>query len=240
MNIAEILKNVPKGTKLYSPAFGEVTFMNANSNFINVKDSIKIERAFYSNGNFYKDGECMLFPSRENRDWNTFNYCSFKNGDVIIRNDSKFTAIFSHVGIEELSYMKTVNYHCWVKNDGTIKCRKDYGIGTYPEFRLATEKEKEFFFKALAEEGFKWNSNTLTLKKLENKFDINTLKPFDKVLARDGNSYKWTATFFSHLRTTEFKFGCSSDVYRECIPYNEETKHLVGTISDCPEYYKTW
>lgn len=240
MNIAEILKNVPKGTKLYSPAFGDVILEEIRQDYIRVRTN-NIIREFYSDGRYYANGECMLFPSRENRDWNTFNYCSFKNGDVIIRNDSMFTAIFSHVGIEELSYMKTVNYHCWVKNDGTIKCRKDYGIGTYPEFRLATEKEKEFFFKALAEEGFKWNSDTLTLEKLEDKFDITTLKPFDKVLVRD-NGMHWHTEFYSHYRKDipRFSYKCTSNYYSQCIPYNEETKHLVGTISDCPEYYKTW
>lgn len=145
MNIAEILKNVSKGTKLYSPAFGEVIFKKVIGNNILVNDICDIERAFSSDGRFYKDGECMLFPSRENRDWNTFK-----------------------------------------------------------------------------------------------KFDIKSLKPFDKVLARDGSSYKWTISFFSHLKATDFKFVCSSDIYRECIPYNEETKHLIGTNEDCPEYYKTW
>ena len=241
MDIAEILKNVPKGTKLYSPAFGDVILEEIRQDYIRVRTN-NIIREFYSDGRYYANGECMLFPSRENRDWNTFNYCSFKNGDVIIRNDSMFTAIFSHVGIEELSYMKTVNYHCWVKNDGTIKCRKDYGIGTYPEFRLATEKEKEFFFKALAEEGFKWNSDTLTLEKLEDKFDITTLKPFDKVLVRDGDADNWYCNFYSHCRNnvSHFNYACVSSAFHQCIPYNDETKHLVGTNKDCPEYYKTW
>ena len=144
MNIAEILKSAPKGTKLYSPLFGDVIFEEIRQDYIRVSTT-NIIREFYSDGRYYANGECMLFPSRENRDWNTFNYCSFKNGDVIIRNDGMFTAIFSHVGIEGLPYTKTVNYHCWVKNNGTIKCRKDYGIGTYLEYRLATEKEKGIF-----------------------------------------------------------------------------------------------
>ena len=239
MDIAKILEKAPKGIKLYSPIFGDVIFEEIRHGYIRVSTNCII-REFHSDGRFYANGECMLFPSRENRDWNTFNYCSFKNGDVIIRNDGIFTAIFSHIGIEGLPYMRTVNYHCWIKNDGTIKCQKDYGIGIYLEFRLATEKEKEFFFKALTEKGFKWNSNTLTLEKLEDKFDITTLKPFDKVLARDGSSYKWVVSFFSHLKDTSFKFVCSSDVYQECVPYNDETKHLIGTNKECPEYYKTW
>ena len=52
MNIAEILKNAPEGTKLYSPAFGEVTLKSVCSNEISVIDSTNIVRAFYNNGNF--------------------------------------------------------------------------------------------------------------------------------------------------------------------------------------------
>lgn len=240
MNIAEILKGAPKGTKLYSPIFGDVIFEEIRHDYIRVSTNC-IMREFHSDGRFYANGECMLFPSRENRDWNTFNYCSFKNGDVIIRNDGIFTAIFSHVGIEGLPYMKTVNYHCWVKNNGTIKCRKDYGIGTYLEYRLATEKEKEFFFKALAEKGFKWNSDTLTLEKLEDKFDTTTLKSFDKVLARDTDLNVWVCRIYSHYRnTSNYKHVCIDNSYIQCIPYNDDTKHLVGITKDCPEYYKTW
>lgn len=242
MNIAEILKNVPKGTKLYSPIFGEVEFWFVSpEGWIKCYTNNTVIGMFYPDGKYSKEGECMLFPSRENRDWNTFNYCPFKNGDVIIRNDGKFTAIFSHIGIEGLTYMKTVNYHCWIRNDGTIKCQKDFGIGIYLDFRLATEKEKEFFFKALAKEGFKWNSDTLTLEKLKDKFDITTLKPFDKVLVRDGDADNWYCNFYSHcINNSHYNYGCVPSAFHQCIPYNDETKHLVGTTSDCPEYYKTW
>lgn len=242
MNIAEMLKNVPKGTKLYSPIFGDVILNKVSKFNIEVLDTANNIQHFIYTGLYDINGECMLFPSRENRDWNTFNYCPFKNGDVIIRNDGIFIAIFSHLGIEGLPYTKTVNYHCWVGNDGTIKYQKDYGIGSYLEFRLATEKEKEFFFKVLAEKGFKWNSNTLTLEKLKNKFDITTLKPFDKVLVRYTSNSHWKADLFSYYVSNddEFPYECVGSFYAQCVPYNNETKHLIGTNKDCPNYYKTW
>lgn len=147
MNILRILKNIPKGTKLYSPAFGEVKFICLYGDKIMTEDITNIQRLFYSNGNFYEEGECMLFPSRENRDWNTFK-----------------------------------------------------------------------------------------------KFDINTLKPFDKVLTRDNDINVWVCRIYSHYRNTTSKYRhvCINNSYIQCIPYNDETKHLVGKISDCPEYYKTW
>lgn len=232
MNIAEILKIVPKGTKLYSPIFGEVTLMSVNSDFIDIIDSDKIIRTFYSNGTFYKDGECMLFPSRENRDWN--NMCLFKNGDILISSSGN-PFIFKEVKGEACSI------HCGLDTGGRFwKCSNNWTL--IRKVRKATEKEIDLFFERLRKEGFKWNSNTLTLEKLEDKFDITTLKPFDKVLIRDSEVHRWRCNFYSYYRTNEnrFKYACISDSYNQCIPYNDETKHLIGTTDDCPEYYKTW
>lgn len=78
INIAEILKNVPKGTKLYCPLIGEVTFSEIDENIalpIIVEDCHGFEVTFTNDGKYctnYKDSECMLFPSKENRDWSTF------------------------------------------------------------------------------------------------------------------------------------------------------------------------
>lgn len=75
-----------------------------------------------------------------------------------------------------------------------------------------------------------------------NKFDITALKPFDKVLVRDNNAQKWVISFFSHCNGLEtHKHSCiNGSGYAQCIPYNEDTKHLIGTPNDCDEYYKTW
>ena len=71
------------------------------------------------------------------------------------------------------------------------------------------------------------------------KFDVNTLQPFDKVLVRGQNGQKWGAELFSHV-DNDFHMAVSSCYWTQCIPYNEDTKHLVGTDEDCPEYYKWW
>ena len=73
------------------------------------------------------------------------------------------------------------------------------------------------------------------------KFDPHTLQPFDKVLVKDDYEI-WQVEFFSHIsqREPEGWCQCSGDRYYFCIPYNEETKHLVGKKEDCPEYYKWW
>ena len=73
------------------------------------------------------------------------------------------------------------------------------------------------------------------------KFDPKTLRPFDKVLGFyevEGGS--WECNIFSHLIGKECSAVCTGIIYNKYIPYNEETKHLIGTNDDCPEYYKWW
>lgn len=72
------------------------------------------------------------------------------------------------------------------------------------------------------------------------KFDPNTFQPFDKVLVRDYPTETWTIELFSYKRNTENSIRGLSYWWKQCIPYNEETKHLLGTKEDCPEYYKWW
>ena len=74
------------------------------------------------------------------------------------------------------------------------------------------------------------------------KFDPKTLQPFDRILARDYGNDTWTACLFSH-HATELDndwYVCDNTYWHFVIPYNDDTKHLVGTKNDCPEYYKWW
>ena len=73
------------------------------------------------------------------------------------------------------------------------------------------------------------------------KFDIKTLQPFDKVLVRDYPIDKWGCDFFSYIDNTKlFPIMGGGLMHKICIPYNDDTKHLIGTTNDCPEYYKWW
>ena len=73
------------------------------------------------------------------------------------------------------------------------------------------------------------------------KFDPKTLQPFDKVLARDKYCC-WKCGLFSHFNdeASAYKCICAGSEYFYCIPYNEETKHLIGTADEAPEYYRYW
>ena len=72
------------------------------------------------------------------------------------------------------------------------------------------------------------------------RFDVNTLQPFDKVLVRGQNGQNWRAELFSHVDNVFRMVAVGSCYWTQCIPYNEDTKHLIGTNEDCPEYYKWW
>ena len=150
LDLVEILKNCPKGTKLYSTIHGEVTlnYVSTDVNYpINViwrEGTASFTR--YGRYAIKSDGECILFPSKDQRDWS--------------------------------------------------------------KFKVPVEK-----------------------------FDYNTLQPFDKVLVRDGDCEHWRCGFFSFMYNNEMFCECR---WLQGIPYNDETKHLVGTTNMPNEKYIWW
>ena len=83
-----------------------------------------------------------------------------------------------------------------------------------------------------------WSKFTAPWYKKE-KFDPKTLKPFDKVIARVDSEHSWNIDFFSCFRAVKIPY-CISGIKCAVIPYNDDTKHLVGTTEEAPEYYKYW
>ena len=146
--------------------------------------------------------------------------------------------IFSPILV--LLYQKIIfEYHVALTASGEITiptshgvwCRKDSGV------KYATEEEKQQLFSALAKEGKAWDSEKKQIVVLKPKVD--ELNPCDKVLVRDYLEDKWMPNFFScYDGTSEYKYGCiagnSDNVVfsKYCIPYNEETKHLLGTTDE--------
>ena len=159
LDLVEILKNCPKGMKLYSTIHGEVVFDHVEVAFDHVDDTNIIypivvkydynQIEFTRNGRYYieYDGECVLFPSKDQRDWS--------------------------------------------------------------KFKVPVEK-----------------------------FDYNTLQPFDKVLVRDSDKLSWRCHFLSH-RSGD-RVYCLGTSWSQMIPYNGETKHLVGTMDIPDEKYIWW
>ena len=73
------------------------------------------------------------------------------------------------------------------------------------------------------------------------KFDPKTLSPFDRVLARNHGSHRWTCDLFSDIIDgNECMYHCIGSYYRYCIPYNDDTKHLLDTKEEAPVFYRYW
>ena len=73
------------------------------------------------------------------------------------------------------------------------------------------------------------------------KFDPNTLKTFDRVLTRHFDDERWEINFYSYTNPNWlWPYTCMDKSYKYCIPYNDDTKHLVGTTDEAPEFYKHW
>lgn len=98
INIVEILKDKPQGTKLYSSACGKckleevddksfkISFYNSKFGFMNGGEGY-----LDKNGKLYDDGECVVFPSKDMRDWSKF---AWKMGDILVSNDGGAEVIF--------------------------------------------------------------------------------------------------------------------------------------------------
>ncbi len=153
LNLVEILKDCPLGIKLYSTVFGDVEFYTIIDNKTIIVTTETDDNVFFSAyGKMYTqyNGECLLFPSRDQRDWSKF-------------------------------------------------------------------------------------------KPKKPKFDPKTLQPFDRVLARDGKE-RWCCDLFSNLINVDgiCQYLCVGSVFEYCIPYNDDTKHLIGTSDEAPEFYRYW
>ena len=74
------------------------------------------------------------------------------------------------------------------------------------------------------------------------RFDPKTLKVFDRVFVRNIQNNTWRIEYFSHIdeRRKPYPFFCLGDNFAYCIPYNDDTKHLVGTTEEAPEFYRYW
>jgi hypothetical protein len=245
LDLIEILKDCPQGAKFYSRCLGSVEFCKITlDNYIEVIGKNGYYIRFKPNGIYQhseENAEIDLFPSKDQRDWSKW-HRPFVDGDVVYAKDDVLSYILIyHKQIDERVY----RHACLCLETDMFGCDKDCIFTDEPidEWRLATEKEKQKLFDAIKANGYKWNAETKTLKELKKeKFDPKTLQPFDKVLVRDGDDNPWGISLFSHLRESEFlRFSCvNSSPWRQCVPYNDDTKHLVGICNKAPEKYINW
>lgn len=231
INIAEILKDCPKGMELYSPVYGTVGLLKVASNPVYpIMTATSIDRTgiFTSDGRLYENypsAECLLFPSREMRDWARF----FKRGDVVIKNGGGMAAVFDGWANDTYTeFNTTVNLYC-DNNTGEEE------VCTTLLFRKATGEERNQFIEKveLILKG-KYNPETLQVEPVK---PTCPFKPFKKVLVRDCEGQLWNANYFSHYEGNkeDYPYACIDNYYRYCIPYNEHTAHLLGTTDPYTE-----
>ena len=270
INIAEILRNKPHGVKLYSPIFGDCTYcyVREDTNDICVKRPYNVMSFFNFEGLYNTAGECLLFPSKEMRNWSKF---AWKKGDALscgVDNLCIFEKWANKEYTEFYAKFVTPNYsgntfktEKWSKetNEAVIKQYisniEEFKGGklnlttleiekTQPEFKdgdivfvesnvhdtyLATEEEKKQFFSALANKGKAWDSDKKAIVDFKPK--VYELKPFDKVIVRCSEADRWSIDFFSYK--VHNGYICTGDAwFGYCLPYNDETAHLLGTTDD--------
>ena len=88
----------------------------------------------------------------------------------------------------------------------------------------------------------RWDWSKVKYEPKKERFDPKTLKPFDKILVRNDIELKWNTNMFSHISNDEtYKYiGLMNTSWVYCIPFNDDTKHVVGTTDDAPDFYKYW
>lgn len=161
-------------------------------------------------------------------------YMTFKDGDVLyvrLKNNNWYIFIYSCN-----SEYKTNSYAA-LGDNGRLWIEDNYITSNdcISELRLATESEKQTLIDALKASKEPKSKECLRMLGIEVKPECE-FKPFDKVIVRDGDRGKWKADFFSHkIEDNSFPYICVSDSHKYCIPYNEQTKHLLGTTYNWEE-----
>lgn len=119
-------------------------------------------------------------------------------------------------------------------------CLKNYKVAGECLSRRRTDY-KPIIFVEIKEESEEKPQKTEEIKSEKlGIFNPKTLKPFDKVIARIDEQGIWCCELFSFIEDDTNLIKCCGAYYQYCVPYNDDTKHLVGTTEEAPEYYRYW
>ena len=165
INIAEILKNKPQGTKLYSRICGAVELKEIID--VRKKKSIVVkelnsnnQHRFWHDGNFFRAGQCVLQPSENMADWSKF---SWKKGDVLQNNDHNTQVIFDRF-ISDTYEMVRCKY--WLKVDNGIeRFVVETNVFTKDYFKVSEELSQCYINEIENRCGGKLNLETLEIEK---------------------------------------------------------------------------
>lgn len=229
INIAKILKDKPKGTKLYADAFGELSIEEIcpeDELGITLSSKDGDELIFYNDGKYNVHGEPILVPSKEMRDWRKF---AWKRGDVLV--GCAKTIIFD--GFTDDTYTLFKGKYCLQEDhysDTTTYIGEDKGLLT-KSFHIPEQCTAQAYIKVIEKRlGGKLNPETLEIEPVKSK---HVFKPLEYVLSNDNEDNEWTLCQFSHFDkegNAVFVGGNYADKGKVILHY-EGNEHLLGTTN---------
>lgn len=238
INIAEILRDKPVNTKLYSPLFSEVFFLHV------IGCSIAVEHRggtslFFSSGKFYDyDGaEPLLFPSKEMRDWSKL---AWNTGDILVNKDGNAHVIFE--GFDDDTY-ETFHghYYLWEEEGSIVNFEENEDYMQTSEFYKANKEEAQTYINTIEERlGGKLNMETLEIEKAQPEFkdgDVVTIMPHigDKLIylfkAEDDEKYYGHAFLDGNIAIVNEDSYCQKDFCTARPSTDEEKQQLFSALA---------
>ena len=179
LNIAEILKDKPKGTKLYSLTYGDCSYQEYTGDFgIECQSPNGVQFNLDEYGRYYIDGECILFPSKSMRDWSKF---AWKNGDVLVSKGRRtLHVIFEGFNDDTYTTFKGKHYLCDYSNNENCDDEEYYN-----DYHKEVEEQTIEFEKDNIN-----NAQTyinIIEKKLDGKLNLETLEIEKQLEFKDGD-----------------------------------------------------
>jgi hypothetical protein len=188
-------------------------------------DNVEYSRTYYNNGKYYAYGNDDIDLQLEVPEYEDGDYVHFDKCDCIgiLKNYAEGSCHVTLIGIDDTYLHYDENLH-W----------------TFKNMRLANEKEVNRIDDRLTKDGKKWNSEKKCIEDLKPKCELKCGEP---VLVREFSSQTWVTDIFIDFRPDVYPkmpFIASTNRWKQCIPYNKETKDLLRTFDEAPAKYKTW
>lgn len=226
INIADILKNKPVGLKFYSNTFGYISFNGVHKDKVYFFSEDTNAHSVKPNGKMYDGGECIIFPSKEMRDWEKF---SWKKGDVLVSKDNVHI-IFEK--LEDDTYTRFKGKHYLWKECNVEDYNKEETKMLTSVFEKATDDVAQTYIKTIEEHlDGKLNLQTLEIEK-QLEFKDGDIVVYGKSVAICRKIYKHTLSFYVSLNEM---FGLlfadevkSSEEYR--FATEEEKQQLFDAL----------
>lgn len=227
VSVAEILKDKPVNTKLYSPLFGDVYFSHVEDSIINVEHHAGVSK-FFNSGRYYNydESEPLLFPSMEMRDWSKF---SWKKGDVLVCTDGKAEVIFERFDDDNYTSFVGKHYLESYGKDGDLLDYEQEQTGNTANYTKESDETAQTYINTIEKRlGGKLNRETLEIEKTQPEF-----KDGDIVFMKGIKSELFANCIF--ILKGEYKDGDERAFYYTF--YNADDKLTVAEYGNTSVHY---